>query len=98
MIILVIAITINELIYYKNADVKRTLISKDKSIKDIRQVFLDEIEKLEETLKIYISGKDPITLKTEYTAKWNYLSKKLAYPYDHIKSVNVYQLPVNNFK
>ena len=30
--------------------------------------------------------------------KWQYLNKKLAYPYEHFNSIDDYQKPVNNLK
>ena len=37
-------------------------------------------------------------LKTPFTDKWKYLTKKLAYPYKFFNSINDYQKPVNNLK
>ena len=37
-------------------------------------------------------------LKKEFPDKWQYLNKKLAYPYQHFNSINDYQKPVDNLK
>ena len=37
-------------------------------------------------------------MRIEIPDKWNYLGKKLAYPYEYFKSINDYQKPVNNIK
>ena len=37
-------------------------------------------------------------LKNEFPDKWQYLNKKLAYPYQHFNSIDDYQKPVDNLK
>ena len=37
-------------------------------------------------------------LKKEFSDKWQYLNKKLAYPYEYFNSINDYQKPVDNLK
>ena len=78
-----------------------TLISKDRydgdSIGNFKGAFPFEIERLEQVWKKYISGNDLSKLKTEIYDKWKHLSKKLAYPYEYIDSLDDYQKPVNNF-
>ena len=37
-------------------------------------------------------------LKTGFPDKWNYLTKKLAYPNEFFKSIEDYQKPVDNLK
>ena len=37
-------------------------------------------------------------LKTGFPDKWNYLTKKLVYPYELFNSIEDYQKPVNNLK
>ena len=36
-------------------------------------------------------------MKTEFPDKWNYLTKKLAYPNEFFNSIDEYQKPVNDF-
>ena len=36
--------------------------------------------------------------KTEVPDKWNYLTKKLAYPYEIFNSIDDYQKPVTDLK
>ena len=38
------------------------------------------------------------TLKKEFPDKWQYLNKKLAYPYEFFKNIDDYKKPVNNLK
>ena len=37
-------------------------------------------------------------LKKEFLDKWQYLNKKLAYPYQYFNSIDDYKKPVNNLK
>ena len=37
-------------------------------------------------------------LKKKFPDKWQYLSQKLAYPYQYFKSIDDYQRPVDNIK
>ena len=37
-------------------------------------------------------------LKKKFPDKWQYLNKKLAYPYQYFNSINDYQKPVENLK
>ena len=65
----------------------KILIKEDKdknaSIKDLKKVYPDEIEKLEETLLYFMGEIDLKIAKIEFPDnKWKYLSKKLAYPYE----------------
>ena len=55
--------------------------------------------KLEGALLNYIGGNDSKILKTEFSDnKRNYLTKKLAYPYEVLKSLDDYQKPVDIMK
>ena len=37
-------------------------------------------------------------LKNEFSDKWLYLNKKVAYPYEYFKSIDYYQKPVDSLK
>ena len=37
-------------------------------------------------------------LTTEFSDKWEYLTKKLTDPYEHFNSIDDYQQPVNNLQ
>ena len=37
-------------------------------------------------------------LKTEFTDKWKYLTKKLAYPYEYFNSIEDYKEQVDNLE
>ena len=69
------------------------------SIKDLKKDYPDEIEKLEETLHIYIEENDLKLIKTEFSDnRWIYLTKKLAYPYEYFNGIDDYQKLVDNLK
>ena len=74
------------------------IIEEDKTIKDVKKDYPNEIKNLEETLLIYLGGNDLEILKTGFPDKWKYLTKKLAYPYEHFNSIEDYQKPVENLK
>ena len=57
--------------------------------------FLSEsLDKLVKNLDVY----DFKILKKEFPDKWQYLNKKLAYPYEYFNSINDYKKPVNELK
>ena len=69
------------------------------SIKDFQKDFPEEIIKIGETLFNCIGENDLETLNTEVSdTKWKYLTKKLAYPYEHFVCLKDYQKHVNNSK
>ena len=64
-------------------------------------IFIDSYRFLSESLDKLVKNLDEDEfkiLKTEFPDKWQYLSKKLAYPYEYFNSINDYQKPVNIFK
>ena len=86
--------TVNEIKFLRKEDKY-----KNNSIKDIKKDYPDEIEKLELTLLIYMAEINPKSLKTQFPDnKWKYLTRKLAYPYEHFNSIDDYQKPVDNLK
>ena len=63
--------------------------------------FIDSYRFLSESLDKLVKNLDEDDfkiLKKEFFDKWQYLNKKLAYPYDYFNSINDYQKPVNNLK
>ena len=70
----------------------------DRTIKDLKKDYPDEIEKLEDALLNYIGENDPNILKTEFPDKWKFLTKKLAYPYEYFNSFVDYQNPVDKLE
>ena len=74
------------------------IVEKDKTIKDLKKDYPDEIENLEEALLDYMGENDLKILKTGFPDKWKYLTKKLAYPYEYFNSIDDYQKPVDNLK
>ena len=70
----------------------------NRTIKDLKKDYPDKINKLEEALLNYIGENDLENLKTGFPYKWNYLTRKLAYPYEYFNSIEDYQKPVDNLK
>ena len=68
----------------------------NKTIKDLKTDYPEEIKNLEEALLNYMGENDLKILKTGFPDKWKYLTKKLAYPYEYFNSIDDYQKPVNN--
>ena len=79
-------------------DIVNKIVEEDKSIKDLKKDYPNEINKLEEALLNYMGENDLKTLKTGFPDKWKYLTKKLAYPYEHFNSIDDYQKPVDNLE
>ena len=70
----------------------------DRTIKDLKKDYPEEIETLEEALLNYMGENDPKILKTGFPDKWKYLTKKLAYPYEYFNNIDDYQKPVDNLE
>ena len=73
-------------------------IVEDKTIKDLKKDYPNEIKNLEEALLDYMGENDLKILKTGFPDKGKYLTKKLAHPYDYFNSIEDYQKPVDNLK
>ena len=71
---------------------------KNDSIKDLKKYYPEEIENLEEALLDYIGENDFKILKIGFPAKWKYLTKRPAYPYEFFNCIEDYQKPVNGLK
>ena len=63
----------------------------DRTIEDLRKDYPEESKNLEEALLNDMG-------ETGFPDKWKYLTKKLAYPYEHFKSIDDYQKPINDLK
>ena len=74
------------------------IVEDDKTIKDLKKDYPEEIKNLEEALLDYKGENDLKILKTGFPNKWKFLTKKLAYPYEYFNSINDYQKPVDNLK
>ena len=68
-------------------DIVNEVVEEDKTIKDSKKDYPDEIKKLEESLPNYMGENDPKILKTGFPDKWKFLTKKLAYPYEYFNSM-----------
>ena len=64
------------------------IIEEDKTIKNLKKNYPDEIKKLEETLLDYMGENDLKILKTGFPDKWKNSTKKLAYPYECFNSID----------
>ena len=69
------------------------IVKQDRTF-DFKKDYRDKIEKLEETLNIYLSEKDFKISKKEFPDKWNNLNKILAYPYEYFNGIDDYHKPV----
>ena len=74
------------------------IIEEDRTIKDLRKDYPEEIKNLEEALLDYMGENDLKVLKTGFPDKWKYLTKKLSYPYEIFNSIDDYQKPVYNLR
>ena len=74
------------------------IIEEDETIKDSKKDYPDKIKKLEEVLLNYMGENDPKILKTGIPDKWNFLTKKLVYPYECFFSIDDYRKLVDNLK
>ena len=74
------------------------IIEEDKTIKVLKKDYPDKIKNLEEALLNCMGENDLKVLRTGFPDKWNYLNKKLAYPYEYFNSIDDYEKPVNNLK
>ena len=70
----------------------------DKTIKDLKKDYAEEIENLDEALLDYMGENDLKILKKGFPDKWKFLTKKLAYPYEYFNSIDDYQKPVDNLE
>ena len=63
--------------------------------------FIDSYRFLSESLDKLVKNLDEDDfkiLKKEFPGKWQYLNKKLAYPYEYFNSIDDYKKPVDNLK
>ena len=74
------------------------IIEDDKTIKDLKKDYPEEIKNLEEALLDYIGENDLKILKTGFLYKWKYLTKRLAYPYEYFNSIDDYQKSVGDLE
>ena len=74
------------------------IIEDHKTTKDLEKDYSEKIKNLEEALLNYMGESDHKILKTGFPDKWNYLTKKLTYPYEYFNSINDYQKPVDNLE
>ena len=74
------------------------IVEDDKTVKDLKKDYPDRIKKLEEALLNYMGENYLKILKTGFRDKWNFLTQKLAYPYEYFTSIDDYQKPFDNLK
>ena len=79
-------------------DIVNKIVEDDRTIKDLKKDYPEEIKNLEEALLNYMGENDLKILRTGFPGKWKYLTKKLAYPYEYFNSIDDYQKPVDNLE
>ena len=79
-------------------DIVNEIVEEDKTIKDLKKDYPEEIKNLEEALLNYVGENDLKIIKTGFPDMWKYLTKKLAYPYEFFNSIEDYQKPVDDLK
>ena len=79
-------------------DFVNKILEEDKTIKDLKKDYPNEINKLEEAHLNYMGENDLKILRSGFPDKWKYLTKKLAYPYEYFNSIDDYQKPVDNLE
>ena len=79
-------------------DIVNEIVEDDRTIKDLKKDYPDEINKLEEALLDYMGENDLKILKTGFPDKWKYLTKTLAYPYEFFNSIEDYNKPVDKLE
>ena len=79
-------------------DIVNKIEEEDRTTEVLKKDYPNEIEKMNEALLNYMGENDLKVLKTGFPDKWKFLTKKLAYPNDHFKSIVDYQKLADNFK
>ena len=79
-------------------NIVKEIVDAERTIDDLNKDYPNKIEKLNEALLNYMGEDDLKNLKTGFPDKWEYLTKKLAYPYEFFNSLDDYQKPVDNLK
>ena len=83
---------------HEKLDIVNKIAEEDKTIKDLKKDYPEEIKNLEESLLNYMGENDLKILKTGFPDKWKFLTKKLAYPYEYFNSIDDYKKPVNKLE
>ena len=71
---------------------------RNQSISTLKKKYPDKINELEEALLNYMGEHDLKIIKTEFPDKWKYLTKNLAYPFEHFNGIEDYKKPVDNLE
>ena len=79
-------------------NIRNEITEEDKTIKGLKKEYPDKIGKLEEASLDYMEENDLKILKTRFPEKWEFLTKKLSYPYEIFNSFDDYQKLVDNLK
>ena len=74
------------------------IVEDDKTIKGLKRNYPDKTKIFEEALLNYMGENDLLILKTGFSDKWKYSTKKLAYPYEFFNSFEDYQEAVDKIK
>ena len=79
-------------------DIVNKIAEEDKTIKDLKKDYPEEIKNLEESLLNYMGENDFKILKTRFPDQWKFLTKKLAYPDEYFNRIDDYKKPVNKLE
>ena len=82
----------------KISNIVDQIVEDDKTTKDLKKNYPNEIKNLEEALVNDMGEDDLKILETGFPDKWKYLTKNLAYPYDYFNRIDDYQKPGDNLK
>ena len=64
------------------------IVEDDRTFEHLKKGYPNEIKNSEEALLDYMGENDRKVLKTGFPDKWNFLTKKLAYPYEYFNSID----------
>ena len=77
--------------------IKENIFKKD-SFKDLKEDYPDNINESEEAILNYKGENDLKVLKEGFPDEWDYLTKKLTYPFDFFNSIDDYQKPIDHLR
>ena len=79
-------------------DFVNKIVEEDKTIKDLKKDYPNEIKNLEEAPLDYMGENDLKILKTGFSDKWKYLTKKPAFPNEFFNCIEDYQKHIGSIK
>ena len=79
-------------------DIVKEILEEDKTIRDLKKDYPNEIKNFEEALLDYMGENDLKILKIGFPDKWKFLAEELAYPYEFFNCIEDYQKPIGILK